>query len=52
VPHCTLATEVRGADKQNAIVFACAPFEPFEVVFDTVDCVEFPPVRVIEELRF
>lgn len=52
VAHCTLATEVRDTDKQDAITFARAPFEPFEVVFDTVDCVEYPPVRVIEEMRF
>lgn len=52
VPHCTLATEVRDADRQNTIAFSRAPFEPFEVIFDTIDCVEFPPVRVTEELLF
>ena len=33
----------------QAKALAARKIEPFEVVFNTADCVEFYPVRIIEE---
>jgi 2'-5' RNA ligase len=49
-PHCTLATNVTLENRLRAIAMATAPIEPFEVIFDCADCVEFSPVRVLEEV--
>jgi hypothetical protein len=51
VPHCTLATNVTDAGKAGALGLADEPINAFEVTFGWADCVEFYPVRVIEELR-
>jgi 2'-5' RNA ligase len=48
-PHCTLATQVSTANKEKATALAAKKIQPFEVVFDQADCVEFHPVRIIEE---
>lgn len=50
VPHCTLATRVLDEKREEALAFAATPLEPFEVVFDSADCVDFPPVRIIESV--
>ena len=34
---------------EEAIAFASRPIRAFEVIFDVVDCVSFPPVSVIDE---
>jgi 2'-5' RNA ligase len=49
VPHCTLATQVTAGDKEKAIAVAAETIEPFEVLFDKAECVEFYPIRIIEE---
>ncbi len=49
IPHCTLATGVTGDFLAAARELADNPIEPFEVIFDMADCVEFAPVRVIDE---
>lgn len=51
VPHCSLATDVTENNRAAAKSLALQPIEPFEVMFDRADCVEFPPVRIIEEIR-
>jgi 2'-5' RNA ligase len=51
VPHCTLATRVIDANRIVAFALANESITPFEVTFDWADCVQFPPVKVIEELR-
>jgi 2'-5' RNA ligase len=51
VPHCTLAINVTDVGKTGALALADAPIEAFQVTFDWADCVEFYPVRIIEELR-
>jgi 2'-5' RNA ligase len=48
VPHCTLATNVSPNYRQEALALASKGIEPFDVVFDRADCVEFTPVRIIE----
>jgi 2'-5' RNA ligase len=49
VPHCTLATQVTAGNKEEAIALATETIEPFEVLFDKAECVEFYPIRIIEE---
>jgi 2'-5' RNA ligase len=49
VPHCTLATKVTAGYKEEAIALAAGMMEPFEVIFDKAECVEFYPIRTIEE---
>ncbi|WP_193171549.1 2'-5' RNA ligase family protein [Nisaea nitritireducens] len=44
VPHCTLAMDVAADNRQQAIELASRPITPFDVVFDAVDWVSFPPV--------
>ena len=48
-PHCTIATEVTADNRAPAAALAAETIEPFDVIFDAADCVEFLPVRVIEE---
>jgi 2'-5' RNA ligase len=48
-PHCTLATNVGVTNKPKAIARAAEGIEPFDVVFDQADCVEFYPVRIIDQ---
>jgi 2'-5' RNA ligase len=50
VAHCTLGTRVQATRRNDALSYAAAPIEPFEVVFDTIDCVEFPPVRLTDRI--
>jgi hypothetical protein len=49
IPHCTLATQVTANARKEAITAAAEAIEPFEVVFDKAECVEFYPIRIIEE---
>ncbi len=51
VPHSTIALQVRAENREQATALAACEFAPFDVVFDTVCCAEFLPVRVIEEYR-
>jgi 2'-5' RNA ligase len=48
-PHCTLATKVTAANKARAMALAERGIDPFDVVFDRADCLEFHPVRIIDE---
>ena len=48
VPHCTLATQVSDSNRREALGLAEEQIEPFDVVFDQADLVEFMPVRVLE----
>ncbi len=49
VPHSTLATEVSPSNNAAATALASQVIDPFEVVVDKADIVEFHPIRVIEE---
>jgi 2'-5' RNA ligase len=46
-PHCTLGTRIADRRRDDAIAFARSFDRSIEVLFDVVDCVIFPPVRVI-----
>ena len=49
VPHCTLGTGIAEAKSKDAIAFAQSFDRRIEVTFDVVDCVVFPPVRVVAQ---
>ena len=49
VPHCSLATAIELRREEEALETANRSIEPFEVVFDVVDCVSFLPVQVLRE---
>ncbi len=51
VPHCTLGMNVRPERRAAAIALAARPIAPFRVTFDVADCVSFPPVVVLGEVR-
>ncbi|MCS3496547.1 2'-5' RNA ligase [Bradyrhizobium japonicum] len=48
-PHCTLGTCIADGKSKDAIAFAQSFDRPIEVIFDVVDCVVFPPVRVVAQ---
>ncbi|MBR0790088.1 2'-5' RNA ligase family protein [Bradyrhizobium manausense] len=50
-PHCTLGTGIADERRDDAIAFARAFDRSIEVMFDVVDCVVFPPVRIVAEQR-
>jgi 2'-5' RNA ligase len=50
-PHCTLGTRITDRQRNDAIAFARSFDRSIEVLFDVVDCVVFPPVRVVAERR-
>jgi 2'-5' RNA ligase len=49
IPHCTLGTHIKAEHRADAIALTARSIEPFEVLFDVVDCLCFPPVAVLEE---
>jgi 2'-5' RNA ligase len=50
-PHCTLGTRIADGNSNDAIAFARSFDRSIEVFFDVVDCVVFPPVRVVAEQK-
>jgi 2'-5' RNA ligase len=50
-PHCTLAMRVRDACRDDALAFAENFRGGLQVVFDVVDCMAFPPLRVAAERK-
>jgi 2'-5' RNA ligase len=50
IPHCTLATNVLPANAEAAKALSKEVFEPFEIDFTLADCVEFPPLQIIDEV--
>jgi 2'-5' RNA ligase len=50
-PHCTLGTRIADSRREDAIAFARSFDRRIEVIFDVVDCVVYPPVRIITERR-
>jgi 2'-5' RNA ligase superfamily len=47
-PHCTLAMNVPSQSVAEARALAARPLQPFDVTFDTADCLEFHPIQIIE----
>jgi 2'-5' RNA ligase len=48
-PHCTLAMSLPSQAVSEARALAARTMQPFDVKFETADCVEFHPIQVIEE---
>jgi 2'-5' RNA ligase len=51
MPHCTLGTRIADGKRADAIAFARSFNRSMTVLFDVVDCVVFPPVRVVAERK-
>lgn len=49
MPHCTLGTHIADRKSNDAIAFAQSFDRTIEVIFDVVDCVVFPPMRVVAQ---
>jgi len=49
VPHCSLATDININRKEEALLLIEQYNDSFDVVFDTIDCVAFLPVKVLKE---
>lgn len=49
-PHLTLAMSIPSERRALALEFAERAFEPFSMTFETVECVSWPPVRVLRRL--
>lgn len=50
-PHCTLGIAIADERRDDAMAFARAFDRSIEVLLDVVDCVAFPPVRIIAERK-
>jgi len=48
-PHCTLGTRITNERSQDAMAFAQSFDRRIEVIFDVIDCVIFPPVRIVAQ---
>jgi 2'-5' RNA ligase len=50
-PHCTLGTRIREERRDDAVAFAESFRGGVEAIFDVIDCMAFPPLRLIAEQR-
>ncbi|MFI0849764.1 2'-5' RNA ligase family protein [Mesorhizobium sp. IMUNJ 23232] len=50
-PHLTLATTVDIAHRNQVLELTSQPFERITLRFDAVDCVSWPPVRILSTLQ-
>jgi 2'-5' RNA ligase len=46
-PHLTIAMSIPPDQRARALELAARPIEPFSLTFDAVECVSWPPVRVL-----
>ena len=51
VPHCTLGMNIHPDRRAEAMVFVQNFHGGVEAIFDVIDCVTFPPLRVTAEKR-
>lgn len=49
VPHCGLALQVSEGRRAEALAFADSAIAPFDLLFDTADCIDFFPITVVRE---
>ncbi|CAN7164865.1 2'-5' RNA ligase family protein [Bosea sp. LjRoot90] len=49
-PHLTIALAIDSARRTSALTYASRSIEAFTLTFDGVDCVSWPPVRVLHRL--
>jgi 2'-5' RNA ligase len=50
-PHCTLAMRTRPERNADALAFADSFRGGVRAIFDRVDCVQYPPVTVVAEVK-
>lgn len=51
-PHCSLATSIDLARKEEALSIVEQGIDPIEVTFDAADCASFMPVEILKETTF
>lgn len=49
-PHLTVAMAIPAARRSGALKLVSRPLDAFELTFDRVDCVSWPPVKVLSTL--
>lgn len=47
-PHLAIAMAIPANRREGALALAAGSFDLFSLVFDAVECVSWPPVRVVE----
>ena len=50
-PHLTVAMAIPADRREEALALAAGRFEPFSLIFDVIESVSWPPVRVLETTR-
>lgn len=50
VSHCTLGTQIQDTHRSDALSLVSNTIEPFEVIFDTIEILEFPPIQITERI--
>lgn len=50
-PHCTIAMHIPAASTAEALEWAARTPARFTMTFDAVDCIRFPPVEIIEQVK-
>lgn len=50
-PHCTLAMKIPASAADEALAWARTTSATFTLIFDMVDCISFPPVEIMKEVK-
>lgn len=50
-PHCTIAMKIPANSAEQALKWAAGTPARFTLTFDTVDCISFPPVAILNEVK-
>lgn len=50
-PHCTIAMKIPAGSAERALTWAADAPARFTLVFDAVDCVSFPPVEILRQVK-
>ncbi len=51
VPHCTIAMKIPSSSAAAALKWVAATPARFTLTFDVVDCISFPPVEILREVK-
>ncbi|TIX91900.1 2'-5' RNA ligase family protein [Rhizobium sp. P44RR-XXIV] len=50
-PHCTIAMKIKASAAEQALEWAAGTEARFTLTFDAVDCISFPPVEILREVK-
>ncbi|KAA1178299.1 2'-5' RNA ligase family protein [Rhizobium tropici] len=50
-PHCTIAMKISASAAEQALTWAAAKEARFTLSFDAVDCLSFPPIEILGEVK-